>query len=440
MSELALRAEGLSKRFVIGRSDPHDTIRDLVADAARNALRLLRRQARRTRPPEDGGERSIWALRDLSFDVREGEILGIIGRNGAGKSTLLKILCGITEPTAGRAEVHGRVGSLLEVGTGFHSDLTGRDNVFLNGAILGMSREYVARCFDAIVDFAGVEEFIDTPIKYYSSGMRVRLAFAVAMHLEPEILVIDEVLAVGDAEFQEKCLGRMDGAARSGRTVLFVSHHMPSVRRLCSRCLWIDGGRLLMDGPAAETIHAYLSPVREMEVGAVVDLTTRPNRRGHGHATFVRAALLDEHGQPSLVVRRMQPITLAFEVDSRMQHTIRFDVTIVSESGANVLSLSHYDSQGFVPGVVVGRHAVTCTIPSLPLAAGRYSFRLIVQSEREHVQDDLDETLAFTVEDAVESPRPFQTVAANGFCVVPSRWTIRPLAPEAHSTGETPPQ
>jgi lipopolysaccharide transport system ATP-binding protein len=355
MSELALRAEGLSKRFVLGRSDPHDTIRDLVAHAARSSLRLLRRQVRRARPPEQGGERSIWALRDLSFEVREGEILGIIGRNGAGKSTLLKILCGITEPTAGRAEVHGRVGSLLEVGTGFHSDLTGRDNVFLNGAILGMSREYVARCFDEIVDFAGVEEFIDTPIKYYSSGMRVRLAFAVAMHLEPEILVIDEVLAVGDAEFQEKCLGRMDGAARSGRTVLFVSHHMPSVRRLCSRCLWIDGGRLLMDGPSAETIHAYLSPIREMEAGAVVDLTARPNRRGHGHVTFVRAALLDEHGQPSLVVRRLQPITLAFEVDSRMQHTIRFDIAIVSESGVNVLSLSHYDSPGFVPGVVVGR-------------------------------------------------------------------------------------
>ncbi|MDQ6828634.1 MAG: ABC transporter ATP-binding protein [Gemmatimonadota bacterium] len=425
MAQVAVRTEKLAKRYTIGGTAPHDSIRDMLVNVATAPARAVRRLggASRESMPSDSDERTFWALRDLSFEVREGEVLGIIGRNGAGKSTLLKILCGITEPTDGQAEVRGQIGSLLEVGTGFHTDLTGRENVFLNGSILGMRREYIAQCFDEIVAFAGVEEFIDTAIKYYSSGMRVRLAFAVAAHLQPEILIIDEVLSVGDAEFQEKCLGRMDGVAKSGRTVLFVSHHMPSVKRLCSRVLWIDEGRLRMDGPASETIHAYLARPGEDEISAEMDLREWPNRHGHGVAKFLRARLLDERGRPSLVARRGQPLSLELEMQSRVQHTMRMDVTIVAESGANVLSLSHYDA-GVVPGVLRGTFMVTCNIASLPLAAGRYHFRVVAMSEREHIHDSVDDVLPFVVEDAVDSPRPFQTSAANGYVVSPSEWII----------------
>jgi len=434
---VAVRATELGKRYEIGGRARHDTMRDAVASAFSSAMAGVGAAARRVMPNGASASapppalapvrerREFWALRDLSFSVREGEVLGIIGRNGAGKSTLLKILCGITDPTAGEVAVRGRVGSLLEVGTGFHPDLSGRDNVFLNGSILGMSRQHVAQRFDEILAFAGVEEFIDTPIKYYSTGMRIRLAFAVAAHLEPEILIIDEVLSVGDAEFQEKCLGRMDSTARSGRTVLFVSHHMPSVKRLCTRCLWIDEGRLQMDGPVSETIHAYLTPNgATAPESADMDLREWRNRYGHGVATFRRARLLDGEGRPSLVLRRGGGMTLELELTSDVQHPMRMDATVVSESGVNVLSMSHHDMPGCVPGVMRGRFTVSCSLAELPLAAGRYHFRLVAMSEREHVHDAVDDVLPFTVEDAPDSPRPFQTVAANGFCVVPSRWTI----------------
>ncbi|MDQ6888008.1 MAG: ABC transporter ATP-binding protein [Gemmatimonadota bacterium] len=430
---MAVRAEGLAKRYHVGRRAPHDTVRDMLADVAGAPARAVRRALRAAAPaePDSEGAQDFWALRDLSFDLKEGEVLGIIGRNGAGKSTLLRILCGITEPTAGRAEVHGQIGSLLEVGTGFHTDLTGRENVYLNGSILGMSRRHIEQSFDEIVAFAGIENFIDAPIKHYSTGMQVRLAFAVAAQLQPDILIIDEVLSVGDAEFQAKCLGRMEASARSGRTVLFVSHHMPSVRRLCTRCLWIDGGRLRADGPTAETIHAYLgrSPSAESGEGELpeVDLSSWPNRHGHGVATFTRARLVDGQGRPSLVLQRGEPMTLEMDLESRMQHTVRLDATVISESGVNVLSLTHYDSPGCVPGALRGRYALSCSLPSLPLAAGRYHFRLVVQSEREHIHDAIDDVLPFTVEDSVDSPRPFQSVAADGYCIVPSRWTITPL-------------
>jgi lipopolysaccharide transport system ATP-binding protein len=436
---VAVRATDLGKRYEIGGPARHDTVRDAVASVAARVHAAVQRAVRGHPAPSrdgasphaagSGGRHEFWALRDLSFSVREGEVLGIIGRNGAGKSTLLKILCGITDPTSGEAAIRGRIGSLLEVGTGFHPDLSGRDNVFLNGSILGMSRQHVTEHFDEILAFAGVEEFIDTPIKYYSSGMRVRLAFAVAAHLEPEILIIDEVLSVGDAEFQEKCLGRMDSAARSGRTVLFVSHHMPSVKRLCSRCLWIDEGRLRMDGPVSETIHAYLTPSGAAESEAAdIDLSTWRNRHGYGVATFRRARLLDAHG-PTRVLRRGRAMTLELELESDVQHTMRIDIVIVSESGINVLSLSHYDAPGCVPGVLRGRFTVSCSLAHLPLAAGRYHFRAVAQSEREHVHDAVDDVLPFTVEDAPDSPRPFQTVAANGLCAVPSRWTITACLP-----------
>src|SRR5712692_7722218 len=237
MTDVAVRVEGLSKLYQLGRK------RERPASFAARAGGALRSAVGRRSPRP-----SIWALKDVSFEVHEGEVLGIIGRNGAGKSTLLKILSRLSEPTRGRAIVNGRLGSLLEVGTGFHSQLTGRENVYMNGAILGMRRGELDRKFDQIVEFAGVEAFLDTPVKYYSSGMYVRLAFAVAAHLEPDILVVDEVLAVGDIAFQRKCLGKLGEVASEGRTVLFVSHNMPTIKSLCTRAILIDGGRLVQDG------------------------------------------------------------------------------------------------------------------------------------------------------------------------------------------------
>jgi lipopolysaccharide transport system ATP-binding protein len=259
MSELAIRVEGLGKLYRIGQRQSHRHLREALAATAAAPFRALR--ARLSGAPRNGNSRgeTFWALRNVSFDIRDGEIVGIIGRNGAGKSTLLKILSRITEPTEGRAVIHGRVGSLLEVGTGFHSELTGRENVFLNGAILGMSKAEIARKFDEIVAFSEVEKFIDTPVKHYSSGMYVRLAFAVAAHLETEVLFVDEVLSVGDAEFQKKCLNKMQGAGEEGRTVFLVSHNMTAIQRLCQKAFWLEHGNIALSGSVREVVSAYLS-------------------------------------------------------------------------------------------------------------------------------------------------------------------------------------
>jgi lipopolysaccharide transport system ATP-binding protein len=250
MTDVAIRVDGISKRFQRRvRAAPYDTIRERIVGFARHPIRSLRPTRRE----------AFWALKDVSFEVKQGEVIGIIGRNGAGKSTLLKILSRISEPTEGAADVYGRVGSLLEVGTGFHNELTGRENVFLNGAILGMKRAETARKFDEIVSFAQVEQFIDTPVKLYSTGMYMRLAFAVAAHLEPDILIVDEVLAVGDASFQKKCLGKIGDVARGGRTVLFVSHQMNAVKSLCSKVVWLAQGRVSEFADAAGVLGRYLS-------------------------------------------------------------------------------------------------------------------------------------------------------------------------------------
>lgn len=265
-ADVAIRVENLSKRYRIGlKEEIHDTLVGAVLDLFTRPVRNLRRLRRLSTFNGNGHdlEDIIWALKDVSFDVKQGEVLGIIGRNGAGKSTLLKIVSRITEPTKGRVEIHGRVASLLEVGTGFHPELTGRENVYLNGAVLGMTRAEIERKFDEIVDFAGVERFIDTPVKRYSSGMQVRLGFAVAAHLEPEILLVDEVLAVGDAEFQKKCLGKMERVARGGRTVLFVSHNMNAIQTLCSRVIWLDSGTIIGQGEVLEQVESYLNSNRE---------------------------------------------------------------------------------------------------------------------------------------------------------------------------------
>src|ERR1700722_11069140 len=248
MSESVIHVEGLGKRYRVGERERYFALRDVLTRAFRAPFR------------KNGARRStdyIWALKDVSLDVQQGEVVGLIGRNGAGKTTLLKLLSRITRPTTGFAEIRGRVGSLLEVGTGFHSELTGRENIYLSGAILGMSRREIDRKMDAIVSFAEVERFLGSPLKFYSTGMQMRLAFAVAAHLEPEILLVDEVLAVGDMEFQKKCLGKMQEVSRSGRTIVFVSHQMNQIRRLCERVFWVDGGTIRLEGPTGKVIAAY---------------------------------------------------------------------------------------------------------------------------------------------------------------------------------------
>lgn len=284
--DFAIRAQGLSKRYQLGEYGygSYRMLRDSITSGMTACWRRMRRQP--VKGSSSGAPDHIWALKDVSFDIEPGEVVGIIGRNGAGKSTLLRILSQITEPTSGRAIFKGRMGSLLEVGTGFHKELTGRENIYLNGSILGMKRAEIDRKFDEIVDFAEVERFLDTPAKRYSSGMYVRLAFAVAAHLEPEILLVDEVLAVGDADFQKKCLGKMDHIAKGGRTVLFVSHQTSAVQRLCRQCLFMEQGRLKAFGPKDEIIARYLAEGGEgNELGVWVDLTKSP-RSGNQQARF----------------------------------------------------------------------------------------------------------------------------------------------------------
>src|SRR3989454_11707731 len=255
MSDVAILVEGLGKQYPIGDRKPYKTIRESITNTVLGPLRRLRTRLSAEVPAD--GEQAFWALKDVSFQVNRGEVIGVIGRNGAGKSTLLKILSRITEPTEGSVEIVGRVGSLLEVGTGFHPELTGRENVYLNGAILGMKRSEIDRRFDEIVAFSEIERFLETPVKHYSSGMYTRLAFAVAAHLEPEILMVDEVLAVGDAAFQKKCLGKMGDVAKAGRTVLFVSHNMGAIQSLCGHVIWLDAGQVVGEGDSRAVAAKY---------------------------------------------------------------------------------------------------------------------------------------------------------------------------------------
>ncbi len=342
MSDIVISVENLSKQYRLGAIGG----RTLRAD-------LSRWWAKRRGQPdpylrigqEDLRERygeTIWALRDINLQVRQGEILGIIGRNGAGKSTLLKILSRITAPTSGEVKVKGRIGSLLEVGTGFHPELTGRENVFLNGAILGMTKAEVTRKFDEIVDFAGIEQFIDTPVKRYSSGMYVRLAFAVAAHLEPEILIVDEVLAVGDAEFQKKCLGKMGDIAHGGRTVLFVSHNMGAIHQICDQAMWIDAGKVRFRGSTAETVAEYLDVSREIG-GPIVDRVEKLNAAVQLDSIIVNGSPLDD------IVLEPNASEIRIEVHGRLQADMRLDIE------ARIYDYREMPLASFFPGHDRGR-------------------------------------------------------------------------------------
>ena len=299
MTDIAIKVENLSKMYRIGeKQERYYTFRDTLTNIALAPFRRLRRIGKPPKPEE-----IIWALKDVSFEVKRGEVVGIIGRNGAGKTTLLKILTRITDPTEGNAEIHGRVGSLLEVGTGFHPELTGRENIYLNGAILGMKKAEIERKFDEIVDFAEIEKFMDTPVKRYSSGMYVRLAFAVAAHLEPEILLVDEVLSVGDAAFQKKCLGKMGDVAKEGRTVLFVSHNMGAIRSLCGRAIWLDNGQIVKMGATDEVVRDY----EEHQLGRFDEssyvVERNPEDVKNNSFYFSRVEMLNTNGEHTNIFR-----------------------------------------------------------------------------------------------------------------------------------------
>ncbi len=362
MSDAVISVENLSKRYVIGhKRSKDDGFRHVIEDALRAPLRWLKNGRNEAKQEKE----LFWALNDVSFEIKQGDVVGIVGRNGAGKSTLLKILSRITEPTSGRISIDGRVASLLEVGTGFHPELTGRENIFLNGAILGMSRVEIKSKFDEIVAFSEVEKFLDTPVKRYSSGMYVRLAFAVAAHLDPEILIVDEVLAVGDAQFQKKCLGKMSEVAKGGRTVLFVSHNMPAVMNLCRSCLLMEKGRLKMSGGSEEVVSAFLNHDRE-------------------DFHFSRANVLE--GDRRVIIENVEVVTRPVQTGSKFtcivhlsrdpesvgEVSAELSVDFISDRETRLVQLfSHNEGQEF--SVPPGKSSYAVELDKFPLAAGRYN-------------------------------------------------------------------
>ena len=377
MSDPVISVESLSKCYRIRHQQERRhywTLRDLLANRSKSVARRLWSAARgqKTASSSRGSVEDFWALRGVSFEVRQGETVGIIGRNGAGKSTLLKILSRITEPSTGRVRIKGRLASLLEVGTGFHPELTGRENVFLNGAILGMTRAEISGKFDEIVAFAEIEKFLDTPVKRYSSGMYVRLAFAVAAHLEPDTLIVDEVLAVGDQVFQEKCLGKMKDVARGGRTVLFVSHNLASITALCSRCLLLRGGALAFDGLAANTVREYVAgkePSVVETLGQPVSLDNHVRLYRSDSARLRWISLRDIDNKPERVFRLNDclRIQLGFEVDS--SQPLGVEVFLKTLLGERV---AYFPAEHFKGIYVRGAGSVELVIPHLPLAQGTY--------------------------------------------------------------------
>jgi lipopolysaccharide transport system ATP-binding protein len=399
MRTISIRAEDLGKRYRIGQYiTSYRTLRDVLVETASAPLRWVRR--RTEQESEVPSPETIWALRHISFEIPQGQVLGVIGRNGAGKSTLLKLLSRVTEPTEGIAEIHGRVGSLLEVGTGFHPELTGRENIYLNGAILGMKRVEIDRKFDEIVAFAEVEKFIDTPVKRYSSGMYLRLAFAVAAHLEPEILVVDEVLAVGDAEFQRKCLGKMGEVAHEGRTVLFVSHNMSAIARLTQDTIVLDNGRIICYAPTAEAIDFYMT-------SGITQVGERRWNAGDvnlGDSPFMPIALrvLDHQGRLTNQIFSVEPFVVEFEYELFEDLTgLRVGLYLSTSRGESVFtSFDTDDSQAFERNTVrqKGRRVSRCRFPANLLNEGRFVLGVNASSFRIQSYFTDEHALSFTVD------------------------------------------
>ncbi len=383
-----ITVRSLSKHYRLGATVRHDTLRDLLMYRFGNFFK--------SRAPEDSGEnKGFWALKDVSFEVEEGEVLGIIGKNGAGKSTLLKILSRITRPTRGEARIKGRIGSLLEVGTGFHPELTGRENIFLSGAILGMKKEEIRRNFDEIVDFAEIEKFLDTPVKRYSSGMYVRLGFAVAAHLEPEILLVDEVLAVGDAQFQKKCLGKMGDISRVGRTILFISHNMIAVQNLCNRCIFLSDGKIEDTGDSQSVISKYL----ELSF-AGENLTEQAwslrNSPGNEHFQLLNLKISPEKENDSEIITTTDSINITLEYQKSCDD-IPCHITMQFFNHQDILVFSTCSLEDGKPAESNGKFRSKCQIPSELLNSGSYRIKLLLVINGSQVICRLDKALVFDV-------------------------------------------
>jgi lipopolysaccharide transport system ATP-binding protein len=383
MSDIAIVAEGLSKLYRLGAPSTYRTLRETITGALTNPFKP-------SAPPADADSTQLWALKDVSFEVKRGEVIGVIGRNGAGKSTLLKILARITEPTKGRAKILGRVGALLEVGTGFHPELTGRENLYLNGAILGMRRAEIDRKFDEIVAFAEVERFVDTAVKHYSSGMYVRLAFAVAAYLEPEILVVDEVLSVGDAAFQQKCLARMDMVAGEGRTILFVSHNLMAVKQLCTSALWIDAGKTRMQGACSEVVAAYTSAsVAKPDAAFAGSRIT-----GDGRVRFVSYQVANAG---SLEIGDDVEIQVRVRVEEPIQYP-NFHLSITNEYGVLISQINTVEQGVTVAPLAAGDATVTVMLRRITFLPGRYTATFSVLNPQCHIYARAEDAISFEVE------------------------------------------
>lgn len=406
MSDIAIHCDGLSKQYRIGQQERYRALRDVIAESAASPFRRLRltlnRRSQNGKSNSNGDSTAngnfIWALDDVSFEVRRGELVGIIGRNGAGKSTLLKILSRITKPTKGHAVINGRVGSLLEVGTGFHPELTGRENVYLNGAILGMRKAEIDRKFDEIVAFAELEKFIDTAVKRYSSGMYVRLAFAVAAHMETEVLLVDEVLAVGDAAFQKKCLGKIGTVGKEGRTVLFVSHNMLAIQTICERSILLNKATIEFDGHSSRVIEAYTESMGAEAKTAVTDLHSHSNRQPGCQPIFSKMRIMDHSGNTTTNFAPGDDVILEFELTpANLITQPTLGVGIDNFMGVRVFSVATYFSE--VQWKVLDRPTtVRCRIPGINLLPGKYTMSLSVGNVYNYLLDAIPHAAFFSVE------------------------------------------
>jgi lipopolysaccharide transport system ATP-binding protein len=419
MADIAIHVEDLRKAYRLGTcEDAPDTLVQAAIATLTAPIRNLRHLRRLNTYDTDRESKDIlWALSGVSFDVRRGEFVGIIGRNGAGKSTLLKILSRITEPTEGRVTIRGRVSSLLEVGTGFHPELSGRENIYMNGTILGMRNKEIRAKFQEIVEFSGVERFLDTPVKRYSSGMKVRLAFSVAAHLEPEVLIIDEVLAVGDAEFQKKCMGKMQDVAGHGRTVLFVSHNMGAIQALCQRAICLQSGQVVDDGSPPSVISRYLRGMMEVVDGFSPD---NPERRHSGPLTISSARILDHDGHPSTTMTAGRPMSI--EVDYLRSspvasHLIR--AAVYDQNGIKMFQLNPR-LLGCNPALN-DAGSFRCTLPNVPLPLGRYRIALQAVADEEE-SDWIPNALYFTVDNSVFFPSVHSASPSTGCVMVEQQW------------------
>lgn len=394
---LAIQVEGLSKRYRIGlEEERHETLIGTLGAWVKSPLRRFRELKRLSSFEREEGDDIIWALRNVSFEVKPGEVVGIIGRNGAGKTTLLMILSQITEPTAGRAIMRGRVASLISVGTGFHGELSGRENIYLNGTILGMSKQEVDRKFDEIVDFSGVEKFIDTPVKRYSSGMRVRLGFAVAAHLEPDILIVDEVLAVGDLAFQKKCLGKMEAVAGEGRTVLFVSHNMQLIDMLCPRTILLNQGHIFADGRTQAVIEKYLEDLASIKVNEQTALHDTSQRRGSGKVRFTKVMYCDNKGQERFRFDYGETICFEFSyVVNEPVEGLLLRVAIGSSKSRETLAVVRkiVTTRRLMPG---SENTIMLELPHFPFKPGIYPMRFEVRTPEENMES-FEQRLSYDV-------------------------------------------